>query len=194
VVEGPGYSGLTWGPESTRALRGEAAHDDASNDAFDSVAVEVATNISQYMPGPGESRDDVADVFSSVQARVIGLMGGGAAEMAIFGDSPPRFIESDVMSANVIAGIICRTDASRAAFIEHCYQEALAIIEENKPVVLALAQALIDHPERTLNAAEIDAVIAETLELEARAAEQARRAAWGRTVENAASFTTSLTK
>jgi hypothetical protein len=42
-------------------------------------------------------------------------------------------------------------------------QEALAIIQENKPVLLALAQALIDHPERTLNAAEIDAVIAQPL-------------------------------
>lgn len=126
---------------------------------------------------------DVADIFSTIQGHVIGMMGGGAAEIAILGDSPPRFIEGDVYSANAIAGIVCRTDASRAAFIEHCYQEALAIIEENKPVVLALTQALIDHPERTLNSEEIDAVIAKTLELEARAATQARRAAWGRTVE-----------
>jgi hypothetical protein len=79
VVEGPGYTGLTWGPESTRALRGKTAHDDGGNDAFDSVAVQVATNISRYMPGPGESRADVTDIFSSVQARIIGLMGGGAA-------------------------------------------------------------------------------------------------------------------
>jgi hypothetical protein len=33
---------------------------------------------------------------------------------------------------------ICRTEASRAAFIECYYQETIAIIEENKPVVLAL--------------------------------------------------------
>src|SRR5258708_7179053 len=152
----------------TIAIRvGKAAHDDAGNDAFDSVAVQVATNISRYMPGPGESRDDVADIFSTVHARIIGLMCAGAAQLAILGDSPPRFIESDVYSANAIAGIICRTDASRAAFIEHCYQEPLAIIEENKSVVLALAKALIDHPERTLNSKEIDVVIAETLEREA---------------------------
>ena len=193
VVEGPAYSGLAWGPQSTRALRGKAAHDNAGNDAFDSVAVQVATNISRYMPGPGEFRDDVTDIFSGVQARIIGLMGGGAAEMEIFGDSPPRFIESDVFAANALAGIICRTDASRAAFIEHCHQEALAIIEENKPVVLALAQALIDHPERTLNAAEIDAVISQTLAREALAAEQARRAVWRRTIENSENFATSLT-
>lgn len=38
----------------------------------------------------------------------------------------------------------------RASFVEHCYQEALALIEENKSVVLALAQALIDHPDAPL--------------------------------------------
>ena len=65
--------------------------------------------------------------------------------------------------STAIAWIICRTDASRPSFIEHCFQEALALIEENKPVVLAIAQALTDHPERTLNAAEIHAVIAQTL-------------------------------
>ena len=91
--------------------------------------------------------------------------------------------------ANAIAGIVCRTDASRLCFIEHCYQEALALIEENKPVVLALAQALIDHPERTLNAAEIDAVIAQTLASQALAAEQGRRAAWRQVTERVAEIT-----
>jgi hypothetical protein len=68
------------------------------------------------------------------------------------------------------------------------YQEALAIIEENKPVVLALAQALIDHPQRTLDAV-ISAVISQTLAREALAAEQARRAVWRRTIENVTRFT-----
>jgi hypothetical protein len=80
-------------------------------------------------------------------------------------------------------------DASRAAFIEYSYQEALTIIEENKPVVLALAQALIDHPERTLNAAEIDAVIARTLACQALAAKQGRRAAWRQVTERLAEIT-----
>jgi hypothetical protein len=44
------------------------ACDDAGNDGFDSVAVQVAENISQYMPEPGESRDGVHDIFSTVQA------------------------------------------------------------------------------------------------------------------------------
>jgi hypothetical protein len=67
--------------------------------------------------------------------------------------------------------------ASRSSFIEHCYREALALFDEDTPVGLALAQALIDHPERTLSA-EIDAVIAQTLAKQALTAEQGRRAAW----------------
>jgi hypothetical protein len=55
-----------------------------------------------------------------------------------------------LLKANCIAGIICRTDASRSSFIEHCYQEALALVEEHKRARLALAQTLLDHPERTL--------------------------------------------
>jgi hypothetical protein len=58
--------------------------------------------------------------------------------------------------------------------------------------VLALAQALIDHHERTLNAAEIDALIARTLARQALAAEQVRRAAWRRTIENSENFATAF--
>ena len=91
--------------------------------------------------------------------------------------------------STAIAWIICRTDASRPSFIAHCFQEALALIDENKSVVLALAQALIDHPERTLNAAEIDAVITQTLASQALAAEQGRRAAWRQLTERVAEIT-----
>jgi hypothetical protein len=109
-----------------------------------------------------------------------------AAEMAILGVA---LLCSYRAMPTAIAGIICRSDASRSSFIEHCYQEALAIIEENKPVVLAVAQALIDHPERTLNAAEIDAMIAQTLARQPLAAEEGRRAAWRQVTERVAEIT-----
>jgi hypothetical protein len=186
VVEGPGYSGLTWSSGSKRALRGKAAYDSDGNEEHDAVAVRVADNVSQFMTGPGE--DAVADIFSITLAQVIDLMAGGAGETVFFGDVPPRFIASDLLSANAIAGIICRSAASRAAFIEFCFQEALAIIEANKPVVLALASALVNHREQTLDAAEIDQCIADTLDSEARKAETERRARWRSTEQNAARF------
>ncbi len=80
----------------------------------------------------------------------------------------------------------CRTPASRSALIEHCYQEALAIIEENKQVVLALANALISHSLQTLNGSEIDQVISERLARQAMIAEQERRPKWREVAERAA--------
>jgi hypothetical protein len=67
--------------------------------------------------------------------------------------------------------------------------ETQAILRDHQHVVLALAQALIDHPERTLNAAEIDAVISQTLAREALAAEQGRRTAWRQVTELVAEIT-----
>jgi hypothetical protein len=182
VAEGPGYSGLTWAPGSKRARRGKAAFDD---DDVTAVAVRVAGKISKSMPGPGEPR---SDVFAAVQAEIISLVAGGAAEMAVLGDAPPQFIASDMCSANAVAGIICNTPASRAAFIEHCYQEALTIIEQNRPVVLALARALIDHPQRTLNSTEIDEVIARSVAIRAAEIEGQRRRDWRERTESARAF------
>jgi hypothetical protein len=41
-------------------------------------------------------------------------------------------MECDAYAAIALARIICRTDASRSSFIQHCYQEALAIIEDEQ--------------------------------------------------------------
>jgi hypothetical protein len=142
------------------------------------------------MTGAGE--DAVPEIYSTLQAHVIDLMAGGAGEMVFLGDAPPMYMTSDVLSANALAGIICRSSASRAVFIEHAYQEALAIIEANKPVVIALAQALIDYPKRTLNSAEIDAVIAPVLATQAAADEHRRRADWITVLENAGTFAAEL--
>jgi len=86
------------------------------------------------------------------------MMGGCAAEMALLGDAPPKYIGSDVPNASYFARVICSTTAS-VAFIEHGYQEAFALVDQHKTIVHAIAQALIDHPKQTLNSAEIDAVI-----------------------------------
>lgn len=68
--------------------------------------------------------------------------------------------------------------ASVGAFVEHAYQEAFAIIEENKSVVIALVHALIDHPDWTLNSDEINASIVRALALKALADKMERRARW----------------
>ena len=83
-------------------------------------------------------------------------MGYCAAEMTLLGDVPPKYIGSDVPSASHIANVVCRTHASRVAFIRAGYQESLALVEQHKEIVSAIARALIDHPQKTLYNAEIE--------------------------------------
>jgi hypothetical protein len=159
-------AGKTWGPQGAQA-----------------ALVWNADSIFDF----GLSREGEAQgLFACARAAVIGLMGGCAAEMFFLGDRPPRYIGSDVPSANRIAGFVCRTTASVAAFIEHGYQESLALVEQHKTVVRAIAQALIDHPQHTLDGFEIDAVIAPMLAAQAAANERERRADWAKVLKNSA--------
>jgi hypothetical protein len=57
--------------------------------------------------------------------------------------------------------------------------------------VAQLLRQVVTHLKRTLTSAEIDMVISLTRASDALAAERTRRAAWRRTVENAASFASS---
>jgi hypothetical protein len=161
IVPDAEYSGKVWWPEGVDA----AAIADVGRDG------------------------EIRCVFSIVQQGVIAMMGGCAAEMALLGHAPPKYIGSDVPNASSIASMVCRTTPSVVAFLEHGYQEALAIVESNKTVVQAIAQALIDHPKHTLDNAEIDAVIAPALAAKAAADEHKRRADWRSVEKNAASFT-----
>jgi hypothetical protein len=127
------------------------------------------------------------DIVAHAHHRVVELMGGTAAETLLHADDPPWEPKSDLRQARALAILVCTSEPSIEAFITYGFEEAMAIIERHRGLVLAMARALIDHPERTLNAAEIDAVISQTLAREALAAEQARRAGWRRTLESATS-------
>lgn len=186
IVPGPGYAGVVWGSNSTRARKGKAAYDSQSEDEKEAVAPRIAALLSRFLPGPGEPRGASYDVYANTQAKCVGLMGGYAAEMTIIGDIVPVSIESDCNAANQLAKVICRSSASRSAFLEYVYQEALALVEAYEPAVLALAHALVDHPDRTLNAAEIDQVIATAVAQQSRAVDRARREEWRALTERVA--------
>jgi hypothetical protein len=62
----------------------------------------------------------------------------------------------------------------------HCYQESLALVEQHQTVIQAVAKALLAHPKRTLNGAEIDAVITPALAAKAADDERELRADWAK--------------
>ena len=116
------------------------------------------------------------------------MMAGGAAEMALLGDQPPKYIGSDVPNASHFARMVCRTTASVVAFLEFCYQESLALVEQHKAVVHAIAQELVE--KRTLNSTEIDVVIETALVRETMRIEIVRRKRWAEILANAAESST----
>jgi ATP-dependent Zn protease len=72
--------------------------------------------------------------------------------------------------ADITKLVICHAESSRAAFIEHCFQEATFLIEKYRSVVLAVAEALMDR--QTIDGAEIDRIIARALAVESVALER----------------------
>jgi hypothetical protein len=105
-------------------------------------------------------------------------IGGAAAKMVILRNRLVQPSGSDLATTHAFAGIVCRSEASRPSFIEHCQEEALAIIEENKSVLLVLAHALATHPKQTMTAVEIDAVIASAMGNQVLSLEHRRHADW----------------
>jgi hypothetical protein len=66
LIEGEGYSGLTWGPQSKRALRGKAAYDSDGNAAHDAVGLRIAFH--GLCPVPASPATTSRMSFSSVNA------------------------------------------------------------------------------------------------------------------------------
>jgi hypothetical protein len=167
IVPGDTFSGLTWGPTYVRS---------ELNDSNEPVP-DLCSKIAHLMPGPGESRAAVADIVANSHYRVIELLAGTAAETVLYQDDPPWDAVSDLRQARAYAKLIC-SETAVEAFLAFAMQEAIAIINEHRALVLAIATALAENPHRTLFGIEIDDVIARTVASEKLAIEKLRRARW----------------
>ncbi|MEZ5822308.1 MAG: hypothetical protein R3D82_16040 [Xanthobacteraceae bacterium] len=189
IIPGPGYNGLTWGPDSQRALHGKEGFDDLGEDHVECVAENVSRKLKALAPGPGEDQSEMDSLFIGTRTKLIELMAGEAAERLIFEDQQPELIGGDLSAALAVSGIVSRTLEGQMALAEYGFQEARAILEEQRSVLLAVATALINHPERTLDQSEIDAAIRSAVANEAAEAERERRKRWAEIEANAERFT-----
>jgi hypothetical protein len=172
---GPGYSGLVWGPSYVR--RSKFSNDEVPD---------LCSQISALMPGPGESRADVADIYLHVLNRVTELVAGTEGEKLFLPGVEPWFATDDERQAIAYASLICSSQASVAAFIDACRVEARELLIASTFVVQALAAEL--QTERTMDGAAIDSCIARAVAEKVAADEHQRRLDWQRTTESAASF------
>jgi hypothetical protein len=169
IIPSEHFGGLTWGPKHVRSEFDGTAADDA-------VVPDLCAKIAASMPGPGEPRINAAEAFAHVHVRVVDLCAGTAAETLLHPDDAPWIAHSDIRQARAMASIICTDEAAIDAYLMFGLAEAKALIQRHRAEVLAIAEALM--VERTLNAKQIDSIIA-------AAPERARRADWVKVLENA---------
>ena len=137
------------------------------------------------MPGPGEKRDNVVDVFMHVHTKVVELVAGSVAE-ALFLPGEPTPAYSDRAQERALASLICSSPESVEAFIDFCMAEAAALLRPREHIVRALADAL--RIRRTMTGHEVDIVIAEAVSIRAAEAERKRRADWRERTKSARAF------
>jgi hypothetical protein len=175
IVAANGYGGLCWGPRYVDRAK-----------FCDDEVPELCSQIAQFMPGPGESRANVADiVFLHCYNRCVELVAGTQGER-LFLDGEPWFAADDERQAVAYASLITSSPASAAAFIAACRIESAALLMASALIVHALAAELVQR--RTMNGAEVDAVIESAVAAKALADEIERRCDWKAAVENAEAF------
>jgi hypothetical protein len=74
IIPSKTYGGLTWGPNHFQSGFDGSAVDD------DIVVPDLAEKIGALMPGPGESRSEVVDIFTHVHIRVVELCAYASGE------------------------------------------------------------------------------------------------------------------
>jgi hypothetical protein len=170
------YGGLTWGPKGNSAELGST----------EDVPVDLCDQMRALMPADGEPILNASEIHAHVRGRCVDLLSGSEGERLLCPDGPPWPADSDLAQARSLASIVCSSTESVELFLAFCRAEAANLVAKHRASIQAVAAALIEH--RSLTGDQIVAVVAESVAREAMAAEHARRAAWRRAEESAASF------
>jgi hypothetical protein len=173
------FGGLVWGPRHRAAF----GSDDARLGSDADAAPALCSKLRDLMPQDGEPRDDVADIYSHVLTRCTELAAGAVAEKMLLPGEPVPSV-SDVEQAVGLASLVCKSAEAVGHFLAFAERQAFDLLYPHGPVIIALSVLL--KIRRTLDAAEIDDVIATTLARFELAAERVRRKRWEGVIENAA--------
>jgi len=164
VDPGPGYQGRVWGERHVEAFA------NGRSDASD-----VREALAPVMPQAGEDRSALSDVFGNVYAHCIELLAGRVAEHMLL-DGKHAAPVDDLRQARELAMLICSSEDAIATFIEHADVAARDLLMPYGDVVIALSTVL--RIKRTLDGAEIDALIFDLQARKAAAVEGQRRTDW----------------
>src|SRR5271166_1735560 len=109
IEENPdlGFGGLCWGPDFQSRFAGETNS--------------VIEQIDELMPRDGDERDDTAEIYQHVFARVVELTAGSEAEKLYFGDAWEA--SDDRKQERQLAALIYSSAEAQGIFIAACAVE-----------------------------------------------------------------------
>ena len=170
---------------STAALFGGPQHSVAFGRDEDSDVSEICEKLRDLMPQDGEPHGDAADIYLHALNRCIELAAASVAERMLLPGEPVPSV-SDVEQAVELASLCCRSAEAVERFLALAEQQAHDLLLPYGDVVIALSTVL--RIKRTLDGAEIDALIFDLRARKAAAIERQRRADWRRRELNAKRF------
>lgn len=189
ILQGTSIGFVTLTPNAIAAAMCCGPKFDAANlcaaDDDDDEEQHWINEILDTLPREGEPIIEAADVYAQAHARVTELVAGTAGE-EMFCPGAPLYAHSDELCARANASLVCSSRESIERFVDFARAEARSLLRRFDYVVRAIADELLIH--RTLDGAEVDAIIAGTISTKAAREEGERRAARNAALANAATF------
>jgi hypothetical protein len=132
--------------------------------------------LERLTPILGSARSDSAEYYVRSQNNVIALVAGECAEKLLHPDLPSLGAIHDFVEAAAFARIAVAASPAVEALVAYCRAEATALLTDNRDMVDALVEALIEAGE--LNGERVDEIISECVTARSAEIERQRRDDW----------------
>jgi hypothetical protein len=152
--------------------------------------VDLCERTQRLMPELGTGRVEAAEFYQRATVLCIELVAGTLAEQILHPQDEPLPTIHDQIEAAAFASLAVSSPRAIPAFLEYAKGEAAALINDHPGVVLAIADALVEHG--ILTAEQVDAVIEIAIARERLNIENERRKRWAGVKISAARFAAGL--
>ncbi len=177
-----GYEGrcMRSGPLSELVLS------DDNPEAETDEILSVCERLERLTPELGSSRAASAEYYLRAQGNITELVAGEAAELLLHPELPALGAVHDFIEASAFARIAVAAQPAVASLIDYCRVEASALLTQNRDILDALVEALVEIG--TLDDDQIDMIISTGIAARVVEAERLRRIDWREREQNAATF------
>jgi hypothetical protein len=181
IIPNGGYEGMCRrsGPIT------ELTFDENSPDKTDEI-VDTCARLERLTPILGSNRVESSEYYIRSQNNCIELVAGECAELVLHPDLASLGATHDFVEADSFARIAVAAQPAVAALIAYCRAEATALLTENRDILDALVEALIEAGE--LSGERVDEIISDCVTRRSAETERQRRDDWKERETSAAQF------